>query len=199
MGQTQSRQDLNNGSTLDTIVGFVDNTAPAATMESGASHLADDLNNLRSMLSYYNDLQAGNWYDPFTAPSALEAGPIRGIQQIMEAVHLREKIRVLVPRKLLVDVAVGGTDNFVILGAGELPSNTTAAVGAVTTKGTVVAAHTGTFGQHSLDELAGAHALAPKNLLEITDGVGDPILSGGRRIWGNGIKRIHWHQGQQHG
>jgi hypothetical protein len=79
----------------------------------------------------------------------------------------------------------GGTGDLVILGAGELPSQTTAAVGAVTTLGTVVA-FDATFGTASLVEVAGAHALAPKNLVEIVDGnTGDPVLSTeGKRIWG---------------
>jgi hypothetical protein len=79
----------------------------------------------------------------------------------------------------------GGAGDVVILGAGELPSQTTAAVGAVTTLGTVVATATA-FGTSGLDEVAGLHALAPKNLLEIVDGTtGDPILSTeGKRVWG---------------
>lgn len=78
-----------------------------------------------------------------------------------------------------------------ILGAGELPTQTTAAVGAVTTLGTVVATAT-TFTQAGLDEVAGSNALSPKNLIEIVDGsTGDPILTSGvgaspagKRIWG---------------
>lgn len=78
-----------------------------------------------------------------------------------------------------------GAGDVVILGTGELPGNTTAAVGAVTTLGTVVATAT-TFGTAGLDEVAGLHALAPKNLLEVVDGTtGDPILSTeGKRVWG---------------
>lgn len=80
----------------------------------------------------------------------------------------------------------GGVDaNFVILGTGELPAQTTAAVGLVTTLGTVVAAHTGTFGTHSLDEVAGGSPIAPLNLALIVDGeTRDPILSGGYQIYG---------------
>jgi len=79
----------------------------------------------------------------------------------------------------------GGAGDVVILGAGELPTNTTAAVGAVTTLGTVVA-YEATFGTISLVEVAGSTTLKPKNLLEIVDGAtGDPILSTeGKRIWG---------------
>ena len=77
-----------------------------------------------------------------------------------------------------------------ILGAGELPTQTTAAVGAVTTLGTVVATAT-SFLTAGLDEVAGSNALSPKNLIEIVDGTtGDPILTygvgaspAGKRIW----------------
>ena len=76
-------------------------------------------------------------------------------------------------------------DNLVILGGGELPTNTTAAVGAVTTLGTVVAAHGGTFGTHALSEVAGGNALSPLNLMGIVDGdTRDPILSGNRIVYG---------------
>ena len=184
MGQTFARQDVQLASTLDSIVGFVDNTAPAATMESGAAHIADDLNNVRSMLSYHNDLQTGNWYDPFTAPTALETGTIRGIQAVGDGLHLVEKKRVLRRVKLLVDISVPATQNRVVLGVGEIPTQTTAAVGAVTTLGTVVAQATAFDTNDQLDLVVGGHALAPLNLCEITNAAGDPILSSGRRIWG---------------
>jgi hypothetical protein len=79
----------------------------------------------------------------------------------------------------------GGVGDVVILGAGELPGNTTAAVGAVTTLGTVVAFEAA-FGTISLAEVAGSITLGPKNLLEIVDGAtGDPILSTeGKKVWG---------------
>ena len=80
---------------------------------------------------------------------------------------------------------VGGAGDIVILGTGELPAQTTAAVGVVTTLGTVVAAHTGTFGEFSLDEVVGSTAIGPKNLMEIVDGsTRDPILSSGNKIYG---------------
>jgi hypothetical protein len=82
-------------------------------------------------------------------------------------------------------VTSGGAGDLAILGAGELPGNTTAAVGGVTTLGTVVA-YEAAFASHSLAEVTGSHALKPKNLLEIVDGAtGDPILSAeGKRVWG---------------
>lgn len=184
MGRTFTRQDAQIASTRDTLVGFIDNTALAATMESAAASIADDLNNIRSVLSYHKDLQTGNWYDLFTAPSALEAGPIRGVQGINEALHAVEKKRVLRCVWGLNSIA-GGAGQGVALGAGELPGNTTAAVGAVSTLGTVVAAAT-TFGTYSAtDVVVGGTAISPYNLVPLVDAVTrDPILDAGDRIYG---------------
>lgn len=78
-----------------------------------------------------------------------------------------------------------------VLGAGELPTQTTAAVGVVTTLGTVVDP-AASFLTAGLDEVAGLTALSPKNLVGIVDGTtGDPILTtgvgespSGKRVWG---------------
>lgn len=76
------------------------------------------------------------------------------------------------------------TANYVVLTPSTLPNNTVAAVGAVTTRGTVAAFHTGTFGTHALDLVSGASAINPKNLCNVIDSVShDPILSGGRVIY----------------
>jgi hypothetical protein len=78
----------------------------------------------------------------------------------------------------------GGAGDMVILALSELPSQTTAAIGAVTTLGTV-GAYNSDFGNIALDEVAGPHALNPKNLMAIVDAdSGDPLLSSGRQIWG---------------
>jgi len=76
------------------------------------------------------------------------------------------------------------TANYVVLPPVALPNNTTAAVGSVTTRGTVSAFHTGTFGTHALDLVSGASAINPKNLCNVIDSVThDPILSSGRVIY----------------
>lgn len=185
MARTFIRQDAQVGSTLSTVGGYIDNTPPASSMESASNTLADDLNNIRSMLSYLSDLQGGNWYDELVAPTALDTGAARGVQQIQDDLHAVERKRVLVHVTHLADVEVGEGDNFVVLGLSELPSEDTAAIGAVTTRGTVAATHGGTFGTHSLAEVAGGTAIAPKNLCEIVDGASrDQILSGGRVVYG---------------
>lgn len=77
----------------------------------------------------------------------------------------------------------GGAGDISILTLGQLPANTTAAIGAVTTLGTV-AAFNATFGTISLVEVSGSTAISPKSLAQIVDGsTRDPILSSGRRIY----------------
>lgn len=77
----------------------------------------------------------------------------------------------------------GGAGDVVVLALGELPTNTTAAIGAVSTLGTV-AAYNANFGNASLAEVAGTNAISPKNLGYIEDTVThDPILSGGRIVY----------------
>lgn len=78
----------------------------------------------------------------------------------------------------------GSGGDVAILGVGQLPPNTTAAVGAVTTRGTVVAGLGGSFGTASLTEVAGSNAIAPKSIVEVVNGsTRDPILSGGYEIY----------------
>ena len=72
----------------------------------------------------------------------------------------------------------GGAGDMVILGSGELPGNTTAAIGAVTTRGTVLA-YNATFGTAILDEVSGGDTLTPKNLARINNATtGDKIVDG---------------------
>jgi hypothetical protein len=80
----------------------------------------------------------------------------------------------------------GGSDtaNYVVLAPFQLPNNLIAAVGAVTTRGTVAAFHTGTFGTHALDLVSGASAINPKNLCNVIDNDShDPVMSGGRVVY----------------
>lgn len=84
----------------------------------------------------------------------------------------------------LVDVTVPNGQNYKVLALADLPTFKTKAI-ALTAIGLVTAEHAGTFGTHSLDEVAGDNALAPRNLLQVVDGAsGDPILSGGKVVWG---------------
>lgn len=77
----------------------------------------------------------------------------------------------------------GGAGDVVILGAGELPGNTTAAVGTVTTLGTVVA-YEANFGTATLTDIAGGDALTPKNLCRLANATTGqtPLDSSGNEI-----------------
>jgi hypothetical protein len=164
---------------------FTDNVAPsAANYETNPVSLEDDLNNLRSMGHNLLKLQTGNWYDDIATPVTFEGGAKRGVDALNQDLHDLERKRVLTGQCSLVDVTVTAAQNWETLAIGELPSNTTAAVGAVTTLGTVAAFHTGTFDTHSLVEVAGATAISPKNLCVVVDGATrDPILSGDRTVF----------------
>jgi hypothetical protein len=310
MARTFVRQDtqIRNSDSYD------DTVAPTlANYETNPTNIQDDLNNIRSMLSYLKDKQVGEWYDTLTVPSTLETGTARGVDDVNDALHAVEKKRILRSVSNLIDISPGldlaitlvnelktdyeahrvltagpvhgaaDTTNVVsaadatdlssaitlaneikvdydahriltagsvhgaadttndvtaadatnlsslitlvndirtqyeahrvltaggvhtnadntnvvsaasipstvqvhILTAAQLPAQTTAAVGSVTTLGTVVAQAT-TFGTSGLDEVSGATAISPKNLIELVDGdTRDPILdAGGDRIYG---------------
>jgi len=165
---------------------YNDSIAPSeANFETNPVSLLDDLNSLRSQIHTLLDNRGSNWFGDLATPSALETGSQRGVNDLNAALHALEKKRVLRDVCSFVDVTVGAGNNFVILGTGELPTNTTAAVGGVTTLGTVVAAHGGTFGTHALSEIPGANAISPLNLMQIVDGnTRDDILSDNRKVYG---------------
>jgi len=166
------------------VANYNDTIAPSeANFETNPANLNDDLNNIRSMLSRLLDVQVGNWWDDINTPSALDTGSQRGVNDLNTDLHALERKRVLVDTFVHVDVTVSAAQNWEVLLLGELPTNTTAAVGAVTTAG-IVAAQATSFGAHNLDEVSGATNVSPKNLCTIVDSVThDPILSSGRTIY----------------
>lgn len=174
---------------------YDDTIAPSeANYETAADNIEADLNSLRSRANDFlnrNDASfAGNWYDSITAPITFEGGIARGINLINQELHDLERKRVLDRVAILgndLQVTTPG-DQYYILGTGELPGNTTMAVGNVTTLGTV-GAFNATFGTATLDEVAGANALRPKNLVVIWyssgPNIGDPVEDGsGLQIFG---------------
>jgi hypothetical protein len=166
---------------------YNDAVAPSeAAFETNPVNIEDDLNNIRSQLHNLMKVQAGNWWDDLATPATFtgEGEAQRGVDNLNTDLHELERKRVLKCVWNLHSIA-GGAGQGVVLGAGELPSNTTAAVGAVTTLGTVVAPAT-TFTTYSAtDVVAGATAISPKNLVEIVDAsTRDPILDGGAKIYG---------------
>jgi hypothetical protein len=167
---------------------YDDTVSPSeANFETNPTELQTDLNCLRSMCSHLLDVQAGNWYDQINTPSTFEGGAQRGVSDLNSDLHNLERKRIL-KRRPVVGADIGPiTTNaqHVVLGSGELPGNTTAAIGAVTTLGTVCATAT-SFDTAGLDEVAGSSALRPKNLCLIIDATsGDAILdSGGHEVYG---------------
>lgn len=186
MGRSIFRQEtqIRKSDTYDDTV-----TPSAANYETNPTDIEDDLNSLRSQVNNLLNrngasFPSANWYDDITQPTALENGTIRGVDAINDALHAVEKKRVL--RDVYDpgnDVTVTAAQNWEVLALAELPTNTTAAIGSVTTLGTV-AAYNASFGAHDLAEVSGTNALNPKNLCIITDAsTGDPILSSGRIIY----------------
>lgn len=154
-----------------------DTLAAGSTLESSASFLSDTLNGLASQTKRM--LGTTNWYD------ALSNRSLTGLDTAVDTINATKMLEWV---EVITDVTVGGSDNFVILSVSgsEAPSQT-AAVGAVTTEGAVVAAHGGTFGTHALTEVSGANALFPKNLVRVIDAsTGDAITSAtlGNEIFG---------------
>lgn len=77
-----------------------------------------------------------------------------------------------------------GAGDVIILTTDQLPLQSTAAIGAVTTLGTVAVQNT-TFGTAALTALSGTHPINPKNRTHIFDvATWRPLLSDDRPIWG---------------
>lgn len=78
----------------------------------------------------------------------------------------------------------GGAGDMVILSAPQLPTYTTAAIGSVTTLGTVCAYNSGFGIADATKVVTGTDAISPKNLGSLTDATThDPILSSGRVVY----------------
>ena len=124
---------------------YNDAIAPSeANFETNPTHIEDDMNNLRSQLHNLLNVQGGNWWDDINTPSVLgDTGTQRGVNNLNTDLYGLQRKRVLVAACSLADVTVTASQNWEVLGAGELPPNTTAAVGASTTAGTIVADHGG--------------------------------------------------------
>jgi hypothetical protein len=182
MGLTLLRQDDD----IRQSDAYDDSIAPSlANYETSPTSAEDDLNSLRSATHTLLNRRTGNWYDDLLTPATFENGAQRAVNDLNQDLHDLERKRVLRCVWNIHSIA-GGAGQGVILGAGELPSDTTAAVGAVTSLGTVVAAAT-TFGTYSASDIvAGASSISPKNLVQIVDAsTRDPILdSGGRQVYG---------------
>jgi hypothetical protein len=180
-----ARQFIRPVSQIKTLDTFDDQVAAGSALETTSWNIEQMLGGVISQLNrFLNTSVTGNdWFADLTAPTTFEGGAARGIDDVNQDLHDLERKRVLVSASNLVDVAVTAAQNWEVLLIGELPANTTAAIGAVTTLGTVAATNA-SFGAHSLAEVAGTTAISPKNLCEVVDAsTRDPILSDGRVVY----------------
>jgi hypothetical protein len=168
---------------------YDDSIAPSlANYETTPVSLEDDMNVLRSLAHDMLKRRTGNWYDGLNTPTALDTGTQRGVNDLNTDLHANERKRIL-RRRSVVGADIGpittNAQHVVLDAAGELPGNTTAAVGAVTTLGTVVA-YEASFDTATLTEVTGGDTLTPKNLCKIVDsGTRDPVTDGsGREVYG---------------
>ena len=177
MPRTFIRQDAQ----IRESVLYDDTVAAGSTMETAMASIEGDLNALRSQMKrgMWAD-SAGNWYDDIQTYNSKK----RGINTISNNLNTVEEQRFLFRTQILTDVTVSAAQNWEVLSVagGEAPTQT-AAVGAVTTEGAVVA-YNASFGAHSLAEVAGPNALQPKNLCVVRDAsTGQPLQSGGKDIY----------------
>jgi len=168
---------------------YDDSIAPSlANYETNPTSLEGDLNALRSMAHTLLKNRAGNWYDDLNTPTALDTGTQRGVNDLNTDLHANERKRIL-KRRSVVGADIGpiatNAQHVVLDAAGELPGNTTAAVGAVTTLGTVVA-YEASFDTATLTEVTGGDSLTPKNLCKIVDSASRDAITDaqGREVYG---------------
>ena len=161
------------------------NAASIAGAEGADVDFADHNNAMLSQLKrIMHASTAGNWFDDPENIGA-QASPYNdgSLKALADRLPLELKL-VLKHRLNLGDITVPAAQNWVALsGAAQLPDKPIAITN--TTQGAVVSQLGGAIGAHSLIENTGLNALRPKNLIHIFDGdTGDPISSGGRRVYG---------------
>jgi len=102
MGRTYVRQDTQ----IRPSDVYDDTIAPGAALESGPSHIEDDMNSLRSMVKrvlYYTD--SGNWYDDVPTVNS----KVRGLKQIATHLDSLEEHKFLFRAQVLTDVPVSAS------------------------------------------------------------------------------------------
>jgi len=186
--------NLNPAEQVGAITTYTDTAAAGSGLEvtrAGGATLEDVVSSVISQINrILNATTGGNdWYVDINTPTALDTGSQRGVLDLNTDLHAIERKRILKRVNMVgVDVSIASAgDQYVILAAADIPSTTTAAVGSVTTAGTVVADASGSFGTAQLTEVTGANALQPKNLLILTDNAdGDVVTrtSDGKQIYG---------------
>ena len=193
MGRSFVRQDAQ----IRESITYDDSVVPSlANYETNATDIEYDLNALRSRAQDYLNrdgasMPSGDWYGIIAAPSTFESGSQRGLNTLGQDLHDLERKRILDRvSNIALDVAPSNGVQHHILALADLPGNTTMAVGAVTTLGTVVAVATSFDTASASDDVTGPNALRPKNLLvlwhsDAGSDVGDPLEDGnGNQIYG---------------
>lgn len=150
----------------------IDDTRTPADHDANAVDIQDTIDFICSQIA------------DITGEMAWETAPDATIAAIEARTFLNEKLAMR-ELHLLTDITVPATQNFKILSVAgsEVVTPNIKAIGS-TTKGLITATHTGTFGTHALDEVAGGTTINPKNCLAVVDASsGDPILSAGRKVF----------------
>ena len=179
---------------------YIDTRVPSlANYQTNATDLEYDMNSIRSALNNYlnrsgTTFPTGDWYLDVTAPTVFSTDlgatdAVRGINAVGNDLWGIQRKRILKRTWMVgVDVTIAaGGDLYVILPLADIPSTTTAAVGAVPTLGTVVSDNSGAFGAFSLLQVDSSNDLEPKSLVFLVDqATGEQVLgaSSGDLIWG---------------
>ena len=153
---------------------YSDALEAGSELQSGSTSVESDLNALRSQMK--RALGTADWY---TAPVASIDGLRTDLSEL-------EDQKVLARVAVLVDVAVSGGANHVLLTAAQAPSINAAIAAGVDGAICAQSANSGGgFAAHELIEVAGANAIDPKNLIIIRDATtGAPITSSDRDVFG---------------
>ena len=193
MARTFIRQDTQ---IRNSTGSYASNITPSlSNYETTATTILDDLNNIRSQIQNFinrngTSFPAGNWYDDLSAPSGLDTflGTPRGINKLNTELHGLERKRVLTQFASLADVLVSGSQNWAVLGPGELPSpgiaNPFAVAVGISSVVTGTVAASGSIGSWSIELVSGSTVISPKNLCTIVTGSNrDPLLSNGKTVY----------------
>lgn len=158
---------------------YTDNLAAGATLESSAADLEADLNGLRSQVNRI--IGETNWYDDISTVNTKQ----RDLKDLNTDLDDLEEKRLICGTQVLANVTVPASQNYVVLGTGQLPT-VSAAVNTGTALGAVVATLPGDVGTPALQEVAGPNALSPKNLVVIRDATTKDVItsSNGFEIFG---------------
>jgi hypothetical protein len=123
---------------------------------------------------------AGNWHDSVTTEFSRNGS----LKSLASKTPLDEKLTLRWKLNTTNLTAVATDAQHILLDTADEPPSSVIAI-ATSVKGACSAQLAGAVDTAGLDEIAGSNPLSPKNLVAIFSAdSGDPILSGGRRVWG---------------